>query len=93
MRGIAAASPALPAHLDLCGAYPADAREARALDVAVAGMPEAEAALAARGVCSREDLAEQSTEDLDGVGGLTEATAGKLIMAARAHWFTDGASA
>ena len=54
---------------------------------------ELAAALAARGVCSREDLAEQSTEDLDGVGGLTEATAGKLIMAARAHWFTDGASA
>ena len=54
---------------------------------------ELAAALAARGVCSREDLAEQSTEELDGVGGLTEATAGKLIMAARAHWFADGASA
>ena len=50
-------------------------------------------ALAARGVCSREDLAEQSTEDLDGVGGLNQTEAGKLIMAARAHWFTDGASA
>ena len=62
--------------------------------LAVDGMTdELAAALAARGVCSREELAEQSTDDLDGVGGLDEAAAGKLIMAARAHWFTEGASA
>lgn len=49
--------------------------------------------LAARGICTREELAEQSTEDLDGVGGMDEAEAGRLIMAARAHWFADGATA
>jgi N utilization substance protein A len=51
------------------------------------------AALAARGVCTREDLAEQAIEDLEGIEGLDEDRAGRLIMAARAHWFADGASA
>jgi N utilization substance protein A len=49
------------------------------------------AALAARGICTREDLAEQAIEDLEGIEDLDDARAGKLIMAARAHWFTDGA--
>lgn len=43
--------------------------------------------LATRGVLSREDLAEQSIDDLLGIAGMDEENAGKLIMAARAHWF------
>ncbi len=48
--------------------------------------------LAARGVRTREQLAEQSIEDLEGIENLDDARAGKLIMAARAHWFADGAA-
>ena len=43
--------------------------------------------LAVRGVLCREDLAEQSIDDLLDIEGMTEDRAGKLIMAARAHWF------
>lgn len=43
--------------------------------------------LAQRGVVTREDLAEQSIDDLLDIGGMDEERAGKLIMAARAHWF------
>lgn len=43
--------------------------------------------LASRGVLSREDLAEQSIDDLLEIAGMDEENAGKLIMAARAHWF------
>ena len=43
--------------------------------------------LAVRGVITREDLAEQSIDDLLDIDGIDEARAGKLIMAARAHWF------
>lgn len=43
--------------------------------------------LARRGVICREDLAEQSIDDLLEIDGMDEARAGKLIMAARAHWF------
>ena len=43
--------------------------------------------LAVRGVVSREDLAEQSIDDLLDIDGMDEERAGKLIMAARAHWF------
>lgn len=43
--------------------------------------------LAARGVMNREDLAEQSIDELLEISGMTEETAGKLIMSARAHWF------
>jgi N utilization substance protein A len=46
-------------------------------------------ALAARGIRTREDLAEQGLEDLDGIDGLDADRAGKLIMAARAHWFAE----
>jgi N utilization substance protein A len=49
--------------------------------------------LAARGIRTREDLAEQSIEDLEGIDDLDGARAGKLIMAARAHWFAEGAAA
>jgi N utilization substance protein A len=45
--------------------------------------------LAARGVRTREDLAEQSLDDLEDVPGLEPERAGKLIMAARAHWFEE----
>ena len=39
--------------------------------------------LAARGVCTLEDLAEQGIEDLADIEGLTDEKAGALIMAAR----------
>lgn len=45
--------------------------------------------LAKRGIVTREDLAEQAVDDLDGVGELDSDRAAKLIMAARAHWFED----
>lgn len=43
--------------------------------------------LAVRGVVNREDLAEQSIDDLLDIDGIDQERAGKLIMAARAHWF------
>jgi len=43
--------------------------------------------LALRGVKTREDLAEQSIDDLLDIEGIDAGQAGKLIMAARAHWF------
>ncbi len=48
--------------------------------------------LAARGIRTRDDLADQSIEDLEGIDDLDGERAGKLIMAARAHWFTEGAT-
>jgi transcription termination/antitermination protein NusA len=49
--------------------------------------------LAARGIRTREELAEQSIEDLAGIENLDGVRAGKLIMAARAHWFAaEGAA-
>jgi N utilization substance protein A len=44
--------------------------------------------LAARGVCTLEDLAEQGVDDLADIEGLTDEKAGELIMAARnICWF------
>src|SRR5690606_17027705 len=43
--------------------------------------------LASRGIITREDLAEQAVDDLDGIDDLDADRAAKLIMAARAHWF------
>ncbi|MFU8895963.1 MAG: transcription termination factor NusA [Gammaproteobacteria bacterium] len=43
--------------------------------------------LADRGIRTREDLADQATDDLEDIEGLDPERAGKLIMAARAHWF------
>ncbi|MEE4185094.1 MAG: transcription termination factor NusA [Gammaproteobacteria bacterium] len=43
--------------------------------------------LASRGVVTREDLAEQAVDDLLEIEDMDEERAGKLIMAARAHWF------
>jgi N utilization substance protein A len=52
--------------------------------------PDLALALARRGVRTREDLAEQSVEDLKDIEGLPADEAGKLIMTARAHWFAAG---
>jgi len=46
-------------------------------------------ALAANGIADREALAELAVDDLLDYEGLDEESAGKLIMAARAHWFED----
>nr|AKF43468.1 His_NusA_tjp1aN fusion protein [Expression vector pET28_nusA_tjp1aN] len=49
--------------------------------------------LAARGVCTLEDLAEQGIDDLADIEGLTDEKAGALIMAARnICWFGDEAT-
>ncbi|QGX39357.1 transcription termination factor NusA [Permianibacter aggregans] len=45
--------------------------------------------LASKGICTMEDLAEQGTDDLVGIEGLTEEKAAQLIMTARAPWFAD----
>jgi N utilization substance protein A len=45
--------------------------------------------LASRGVVTREDLAEQSVDDLEGIEGLDAERSGELIMRARAHWFEE----
>ena len=48
--------------------------------------------LAARGVCTLEDLAEPGVDDLADIEGLTDEKAGELIMAARnICWFGDEA--
>ncbi len=48
--------------------------------------------LAARGVCTLEDLADQGIDDLSDIEGLTDEKAGELIMAARnICWFGDEA--
>ena len=56
----------------------------------VEGMDKALAfVLASHGIRTRDDLAEQAVDDLADVEGLDPERAGKLIMAARAHWFED----
>jgi len=45
--------------------------------------------LAAQGVITMEDLAEQSIDDLLGIEGLDEERAAALIMTARAPWFAE----
>lgn len=45
--------------------------------------------LASRGVVTREDLAEQSVDDLLEIGQFDEENAAKLIMTARKVWFED----
>jgi transcription termination/antitermination protein NusA len=49
--------------------------------------PDLALALARRGVRTREDLADQSVDDLSDIEGLAAEEAGKLIMTARAPWF------
>ena len=50
-------------------------------------------ALAAAGFADREDVAEAGVDEIEGIGGLDAEAAGKLIMAARAHWFEEESSA
>lgn len=45
--------------------------------------------LAAKGIVTRDDLAEQSVDDLIEIEGIEKEQAGKLIMAARAFWFIE----
>ncbi len=52
--------------------------------------PDLALALARRGVRTREELAEQSVDELADIDGLAAEEAGKLIMKARAHWFEAG---
>ena len=47
--------------------------------------------LASKGIVTREDLAEQSVDDLLDIGGIEEDVAAKLIMTARKIWFEDEA--
>ncbi|MCC6631979.1 MAG: transcription termination/antitermination protein NusA [Gammaproteobacteria bacterium] len=57
--------------------------------LALTGMnPDLALALSSRGVRTREQLAEQSVDDLADIDGLDETAAGTLIMKAREHWFT-----
>ncbi len=62
--------------------------------LALPGMDEHTARLlAAAGIKTREDLAEQAVDDILSIEGMTEERARELIMAARAHWFeSEGAS-
>lgn len=54
----------------------------------LAGMNEATAyALAERGVCTREDLAEMATDEIADIEDMGEERAAALIMEARKHWF------
>ncbi|MEL6870388.1 MAG: transcription termination factor NusA [Pseudomonadota bacterium] len=56
----------------------------------VEGMTEELAAqLASKGIATRDDLAEQATDDLLEIFDMSETEAGELIMAARAHWFEE----
>jgi transcription termination/antitermination protein NusA len=43
--------------------------------------------LASRGICTRENLADQSIDDLTDIEELSAEEAGRLIMTARAPWF------
>jgi N utilization substance protein A len=66
------------------GVQPAD--DLLALD----GMdPETARQLAASGIVTQEDLAEQAVDDLLEIEGMDEARASALIMAARAPWFEE----
>jgi N utilization substance protein A len=46
-------------------------------------------ALVKSGICSMDDLAELAVDELIEIGGMDEATAGQLIMTARAPWFAE----
>ena len=42
-----------------------------------------------KGISDKEELAEQSIEELTNLIDITEDEAGKIIMSARAHWFEE----
>ncbi|HHJ14871.1 MAG TPA: transcription termination/antitermination protein NusA [Gammaproteobacteria bacterium] len=68
----------------LAGARPADDL------LEMEGMDEETAfKLAAKGIVSMEDLAEQAIDDLMEIEGMDEQRAGELIMTARAPWFAE----
>ena len=48
--------------------------------------------MAAIGICSMEDLAEQAIDDLLEIDGMTDERAGELILTARAPWFEEAES-
>lgn len=59
--------------------------------LAVAGVDsELAQQLAQNNIISRDDLAEQSVDDLLEITSIDKEMAAKIIMAARAHWFADG---
>lgn len=61
--------------------------------MSVEGMDAATAAkLEKAGITNREELAEQATDDVVDAVGIDAELAGKLVMAARAHWFTEDES-
>lgn len=45
--------------------------------------------LASKGIVTREDLAEQSVDELTVIDTISEEKAAELIMGARAHWFVE----
>lgn len=49
--------------------------------------------LAAKGIVTREDLAEQAVDEITDIEELDAERAAELIMAARAHWFEEEAAA
>ncbi len=58
--------------------------------LALEGMDDALAhELAAKGIVSLDDLAEQSIDDIIDFSGMNEERAGKLIMKARESWFAE----
>jgi len=68
------------------GAEPAaDLKDVEGVDDAIATK------LAGAGVVSRDDLAELGTDELMEIIEIDEEAAGKMIMAARAHWFEENA--
>ncbi len=68
------------------GGAPEPAEDLLALD----GMtPELADTLARNQIATRDDLADMGTDEIVEMVGLDEEQAGKLIMAARAHWFAD----
>jgi len=72
----------------------AQGREPAADLLELEGMDEALAhRLANLGVVTREDLADQSVDDIKDIEGMGEERAANLIMIARRPWFADGAQA
>jgi N utilization substance protein A len=55
--------------------------------------PELIAKLSESGVLTRDDLADLAVDELTEITGQSPDEATALIMTARAHWFTDDASA
>jgi N utilization substance protein A len=77
---------AIAAEEQLEGAQPAeDLLAMDGMDLALANK------LAAHGICSMEDLAEQAVDDVVEATGIDPEQAAELIMTARAPWFAEGA--